>query len=161
VNFNLIKYFIIDLKSLENTESEIIESIFNFNRLYINTRIIILAESYDSQNSILNSLYEKRIYNIINSKESTDIGKELIKCLSNEGIQKKEAKKFEKIEEVKINNSKIAKLKEKVKHTRVKKEHIKENNTNRIDDTMHQTKGVYFFALLFRSNYQISKANLL
>ena len=41
INFNLIKYLVIDLNALTNSETEIIENIYNFSRLYKKTRIII------------------------------------------------------------------------------------------------------------------------
>ena len=100
VNFNLIKYFIIEMACLENSEEEIIESIYNFSRLHINTRIIILAQGFNNQSMLLNQLYEKGIYNIINSTDESEIEQQLIKALSETGIQKKDAQKFKKIEEI-------------------------------------------------------------
>ena len=67
VNFNLIKYLIIELSQLKNTEDEVINSIKYFKEMYINTRIIIIAKGYDNQNVILTNLYENSIYNIINA----------------------------------------------------------------------------------------------
>ena len=69
VNFKLIKYIIIELKSLKGTEENIINGISYFYEVYPNIRIIILASGYDEQNDILTNLYEKGIYNIINSVE--------------------------------------------------------------------------------------------
>lgn len=77
VNFKLIKYIIIDLKSLKGTEENIINSISYFYEVYPNIRIIILASGYDDQNEILTSLYEKGIYNIINLIELEEIKIEL------------------------------------------------------------------------------------
>ena len=53
INFNLIKYLVIDINSLINSETEIIENIYNFSRIYNKTRIIILAPNYNEQNIIL------------------------------------------------------------------------------------------------------------
>ena len=53
VNFNLVKYFVIDLKQIKNTEDEIINSIKYFKEMYVNTRLIIIAKGYDNQNIIL------------------------------------------------------------------------------------------------------------
>ena len=72
VNFNLIKHFIVDLSLLKNTETEIIESIYNFSKLYGKTRVIILATNYDEQNAVLTNLYDLGFYNIINEFD-TDI----------------------------------------------------------------------------------------
>jgi len=44
VNFNLIKYFIIEINCLEDKEDEIIESIYNFSRVFNRIRFIILAQ---------------------------------------------------------------------------------------------------------------------
>ena len=79
VNFKLIKYIIIDLKSLEGTKEEQINAICYFKELYPNIRIIIFASGYDEQNLILTSLYEKGIYNIINSNEVQIMKEELEK----------------------------------------------------------------------------------
>lgn len=66
VNFNLIKYLIIDLRILSNSETDIIESIYSFSKLYNKTRIIVLAPDYDEQNIILTNLYDLGFFNIIN-----------------------------------------------------------------------------------------------
>ena len=94
VNFKLIKYIIIDLKSLKGTEENIINSISYFYEVYPNIRIIILASGYDDQNEILTSLYEKGIHNIINSIELEEIKIELKKSLISDGLSKKDSKKF-------------------------------------------------------------------
>ena len=96
VNFKLIKYMIIDLKSLKGTEENQINAICYFKELYPTIRIIILANGYDEQNIILNSLYEKGIYNMINANKIEEVRMELEKCLSDEGISKKEAKNSKK-----------------------------------------------------------------
>ena len=110
VNFNLVKQFIIEIGCLEDSESEIIESICNFSKLHINTRIIILVQGIDNQSNLLTGLYDNGIYNIINEMDELEIERQLIKALSEEGIQKKEVKRFEKIEEIK--NKKIPKVKQ-------------------------------------------------
>ena len=101
VNFKLIKYIIIDLKSLKGTEENIINSISYFYEVYPNIRIIILASGYDDQNEILTSLYEKGIYNIINSAELEEIKIELKKSLISEGLSKKDSRRFKKTEIIK------------------------------------------------------------
>ena len=81
VNFNLVKYFIIELNNLDNTENEIIESIYKFNKLHSKIRIIILAQGLSDQSKLLNELYNNGIYNIINNSDNKKKKKELIKCL--------------------------------------------------------------------------------
>lgn len=131
VNFNLIKYFIIDVTCLDNSEDEIIESIYTFSRLYIKTRIIILAQGFDAQSNLLNKLYDKEIYNIIDSSDELQIEEQLLNALSDTGIQKKEVKRFEKIKEVKVKTSKLEKVKQ--------------------NSFIHQSRGVYFYALLLET----------
>ena len=167
VNFNLIKFFIIELKCLDNSENDIIETISNFNRLYLKTRIIILAQGFNNQSKILNELYDKEIYNIINSTDETEIEKEIIKALSENGITKREAKKFEKLEEVKQpKDNKFNKFKELIKQKgikdRKKKKEIKDINiqlpkTMEKEQIIHQSGGVYFFAILLEAMTRLVK----
>ena len=159
VNFNLIKYFIIELACLDNSEDEIIESIYNFSRLHIKTRVIILAQGFSDQSILLNRLYENEIYNIINSTDELEIENQLVKALSEMGIQKKDAQKFKKIEEVKIKNSKLDKLKQLIPSKKAVKSNIEEiqQAKTKIEDStqenisLHQSEGVYFFALLLEA----------
>lgn len=148
VNFNLVKYLIVDVSQLKNTEDEILKAIQYFKEIYCNTRIIVIAKGYDNQNIILTNLYENKIYNIINEIEEQQMKEQIIKSLSQTGIQEKEAKKFKKIEEVKVEKNKkyknlITKLKEKV----TRKGQVKKLKENR--QTPNQiNSSVYFFAIL-------------
>lgn len=155
VNFNLVKYFIIELSCLENEEKDIIQSIYTFSRLYNKTRIIILAQGLDNQSNILNELYNREIYNIINSNSETEITEEIIKCFSVEGIQKKEAKKFEKIEKVETKENKIEKVISFIKNKKIKEKQSDSDKQN--DIVIHQPKGVYFFALLLEAITRLTK----
>lgn len=144
VNFNLVKYLVIDLNSLTNSETEIIESIYNFSRIYTKTRIIILASNYNEQNIILTNLYDLGFYNIINEFEVDQIENKLNIALSETGIQKNEAKRFKKQVEVIQKESKIKKLANKVK-TNKKKENQKVKEASKTD---MPTNLVYLFSLL-------------
>lgn len=138
VNFKLIKYIIIDLKSIKGTEEKQLEDILSFNELYPNIRIIILASGYSEQNLVLTTLYEKGLYNIVNEK---DVFEKLKKSLSIEGISKRDAKKFKRVQETKIN--KYNKLKEKilqVKQTKYEREPQAQVNTS-----------VYFFTFFIKA----------
>ena len=156
VNFNLVKQFIIEIGCLEDSESEIIESICNFSKLHINTRIIILVQGIDNQSKLLTGLYDNGIYNIINEMDELEIERQLIKALSEEGIQKKEVKRFEKIEEIK--NKKIPKVKQN------KTVEIGKQNDRNIEQVapnqslmLEQPKGVYFFALILEAITRLIK----
>ena len=144
VNFNLVKYLVIDLNSLTNSETEIIESIYNFSRIYTKTRIIIFASNYNEQNIILTNLYDLGFYNIINEFEVDQIENKLNIALSETGIQKNEAKRFKKQVEVIQKESKIKKLANKVK-TNKKKENQKVKEASKTD---MPTNLVYLFSLL-------------
>ncbi len=145
VNFNLIKYLIIDLSQLKNTEDEVINSIKYFKEMYVNTRVIIIAKGYDNQNVILTKLYENSIYNIINTLDETQVKEEIKKSLSQEGLQEKDARKFKRIEVDKVDKKSkyhnfIAKLKERFK----RREKLNEN----IETQNQINSSVYFFAIL-------------
>lgn len=148
VNFNLIKYLIIDLSQLKNTEDEIIKAIQYFKEMYANTRIIVIAKGYDCQNVILTSLYENKLYNIINEIEEQQVKEGIIKCLSQTGIQEKDARKFKKIEEVKIEkNKKYKNLVSKLKEKLTKKEKVK-RSIEKIETPNQINSSVYFLAIL-------------
>ena len=134
VNFNLVKYLIVDVSQLKNTEDEIVKAIQYFKEIYCNTRIIVIAKGYDNQNIILTNLYENKIYNIINEIEEQQMKEQIIKSLSQTGIQEKEAKKYKNL---------ITKLKEKV----TRKGQVKKLKENR--QTPNQINSSdYFFAIL-------------
>lgn len=147
VNFKLIKYMIIDLKSLKGTEENQINAICYFKELYPTIRIIILANGYDEQNIILNSLYEKGIYNMINANKIEEVRMELEKCLSDEGTSKKEAKRFKKVEEVKT--KKTNKLKEIITKRKPEKSIGKVKSKNKPETPINTS--VYFFTLFIRA----------
>ncbi len=147
VNFKLIKYIIIDLKSLKGTEENIINSISYFYEVYPNIRIIILASGYDDQNEILTSLYEKGIYNIINSVELEEIKIELKKSLISDGLSRKDSRKFKRVEIIKAKKS--SKFRENITKLRVQDKERKSNNES-IEKTQVNSS-VYFFTLLIQA----------
>ena len=143
VNFKLIKYMIIDLNSLKGTEENKINSISYFKEVYPNIRVIILASGYDEQNIVLTTLYEKGIYNIINSDKIEQIKEELKKSLTISGITKKDSIKFKRTE---INKSKKnSRLKEKL----FKIQKIFDNKNK--EKTQVNNTSVYFFTLLIQA----------
>ncbi len=161
VNFNLIKYFIIEIDCLDNLEKEIIDSIYSFSRLHPKIRIIVLAQGIPNQSNLLNSLYSHGIYNIINSTDKLEIEKQLIKCLSKEGISKEEAKIFEKIEVVQEKNNKFTKVKIKIQNMinqLNKKIQIKNINLNeKIESRIHYSNNSVFFLIyeVLRAIYNV------
>ena len=149
VNFKLIKYIVIDLKSLKGTNEKKINSISYFSEIYPNIRIVILASGYENQNIILTNLYEKGIYNIINSENLKQVKEELKKALTLDGISKKESKRF-KVVKVKEKKSKKNKhfnkliMKKNNKKLNIKKNEIQVENTS-----------IYFFTLLIQAITQL------
>lgn len=155
VNFNLIKYFIVDLSMLSNSDTEIIESIYNFSKIYTKTRTIILAQNYDSQNIILTNLYDLGFYNIINEFEVEKVEEKLNIALSEKGIQRNESKKFKKKEEVIQKESKIKNLIDKVNFRMNKPKEIKKVNEEVKTDM--PSNSVYLFSLLLEAVTRIVK----
>lgn len=152
VNFNLIKHFIVDLSLLKNTETEIIESIYNFSKLYNKTRVIVLATNYDEQNAVLTNLYDLGFYNIINEFDTDIIEQKLITALSQNGLQKNDAKKFKKRVEVIKKENKTKDFFSKIK-TFIKSRNKKEE-VSRTDMPSNQ---VYLFSLLLEAITRLVK----
>lgn len=157
VNFNLIKYLIIELSQLKNTEDEVINSVKYFREMYVNTRIIIVAKGYDNQNVILTNLYEIGIYNIINALDEQQIKEEIKKCLSEEGLHAKDSRRFKKIEEEKVDKKSkcqnfIVKLKE-----RFIRKNKKEKLNKNIETQDQINSSVYFFYLLVETMTRLIK----
>ncbi len=155
VNFNLIKYFIIEINCLDNKDDEIIESISNFSRVFNRIRFIILAQGIDDQSYLLNQLYERGIYNIINLNTEQEIEEQLIKCLSENGMQSKDAKKFEKKQEIIVKEKPIEKIKKKVK-VHKKEDKPKAIKQEKMNLDMPSNK-VYLFSLLLEAITRLVK----
>lgn len=147
VNFNLIKYLVIDISALVNSDTEIIESIYNFSKLYTRARIIIIAAGYDCQNAVLTNLYDLGFYNIINDLEFA----EKLNIAIDTGLQKKDAKKFEKKVEVIQKESKFNKITDKLKQLRTNPKSKKETNMDM------PTNKVYLFSLLLEAVTRLVK----
>ena len=147
VNFNLVKYFVIELKQIKNTEDEIINSIKYFKEMYVNTRLIIIAKGYDNQNIILTTLYENRLFNIINNSDEQQIKVEIEKCLLGNGLQEKDAKRFKRIEEVKVDKKVKFNIIPKLKEKFANQEKVQKPSKN-IEAQNQINSSVYFFAVL-------------
>lgn len=147
VNFNLIKYLVIDISALVNSDTEIIESIYNFSKLYTRARIIIIAAGYDCQSAVLTNLYDLGFYNIINDLEFA----EKLNIAIDTGLQKKDVKKFEKKVEVIQKESKLNKITDKLKQLRTNPKSKKETNMDM------PTNKVYLFSLLLEAVTRLVK----
>ena len=149
INFNLIKYLIIDLSMLNNSKEEIIECIYEFSKLYTKARIILIASGYDEQDILLTNMYDLEFYNIINEVEREQI-KEKLNIALGDGIQKNDAKKFKKREEVKQKGSKIKKVISKIKINKLSKK-VKEESAD------IPSNKVYLFSLLLEAITRLVK----
>lgn len=149
VNFNLIKYLVIDISVLINSDTEIIESIYNFSKLYTRARIVIIATGYDCQNAILTNLYDLGFYNIINDLEL----EEKLNIALDTGLQKKDVKKFEKKVEVIQKESKFNKITDKLKQLKPNKKSKSKKETN----TDMPTNKIYLFSLLLEAITRLVK----
>lgn len=83
-NLSQFRFFIIDLKALKDNEIEIVEAITAFGIMY-SARIILFAEGFDGDSSLITKLIELGIYNIITSKEFEEIKEEMLECTSSDG----------------------------------------------------------------------------
>lgn len=149
VNFNLIKYLVIDISAVTNSDTEIIDSIYNFSKIYTRARIIIIAAGYDSQNAVLTNLYDLGFYNIINELE---IEEKLGIALDN-GLQKKDSKKFEKKVEVILKENNFSKIADKFKNLKFKKNSKKQKEVS----SDMPTNKVYLFSLLLEAVTRLVK----
>lgn len=137
VNFNVLRYFIIDLECILDLNN-FPKIISQLKIMYPKIRIIVMA-SYNNNYLLLEQLYQLKIYNIVNTDLVQNIEKQMLDALSEKGIQKKQVKRFdiqEQERKIKKNKQK-EKLKETI--TNIKKK-IKEEN-------IHEKSSVYFLFL--------------
>ncbi len=153
INFNLIKYLVIDLSMLKNSKEEIIECIYEFSKLYTKARIVFIASGYDDQDILLTNMYDLEFYNIINEVDKEQI-KEKLNIALGDGIQKNDAKKFKKREEVKQKESKVKEFISKIKIKGNKKETTKKEKENSVDMPSNR---VYLFSLLIEAITRLVK----
>lgn len=137
VNFNVIRYFVIDTNSITDTEN-LSKIISQLKIMYPTIRIIVIA-SYKDNSLLLEQLYQMQIYNLVDSDLEDTIEKQLLEALSDKGIQKKQVIMFDKKEQeniIKKNNRK------KVINNKIEKtiKFFKRGNT-------HKNNNVCFFLL--------------
>ncbi len=137
VNFNVLRYFIIDLECIIDLNN-FPKIISQLKIMYPKIRIIVMA-SYNNNYLLLEQLYQLKIYNIVDTDLVQNIEKQMLDALSEKGIQKKQVRRFDIQEQEK--KIKKNKQKEKLKYTttNIKKKIKKEN--------MHEKSNVYFLFL--------------
>ena len=87
-NLTHATHLIIDLSASNDTHDEIINAMNTLNKLYLQMRIIVLADSEKTSVELLRRMYDKGVYDIVR-----DIGSELEKCVL-KGKTAEEAKEF-------------------------------------------------------------------
>jgi hypothetical protein len=160
VNYNLVKFFIIDVSSISDKDDGIITTLYNFIRLYKRIRIILIFPQFENKLELLSNLLKQEIYNLITNTDN--LKNELLKCLSVEGKTKKDVQKFEIVQEVKEKSHKIKgfniKIVEKLSKSIRKQKFKKVNKQPKIKETkvVHHS-GVYFFELLLEAITRLIK----
>ena len=87
-----VRFFVIDLDCLSNTDVEIRDSICGMKRLNDKARIIVVALGRRSDDNLICSLINNGISNIVLSKDKEIAKQEIEKCMSESGRQKEEIK---------------------------------------------------------------------
>lgn len=137
VNFNVLRYFIIDLECIIDLNN-FPKIISQLKIMYPKIRIIVMA-SYNNNYLLLEQLYQLKIYNIVDTDLVQNIEKQMLDALSEKGIQKKQVRIFDKKEQEKILKKKENKKKLKFKTKNLINFVIKRNT--------HKSNNVYFFLL--------------
>lgn len=109
VNFNVIRYFVIDTNAIIDIEN-LSKIISQLKIMYPTIRIIVIA-SYKDKSLLLEQLYQMQIYNLVDSDSKDTMEKQLLDALSDKGIQKKQVIMFDKKAQeniIKKNNRKKA-----------------------------------------------------
>jgi len=114
-NLNSFKHIVIDIDGLADEESDIIDSLVAIKRMY-NVRITIVALGYVCNASILGMIFNEGIYNFVTANSSEEQEKELIQCLTGEGMQYKDAIKYR----ADIDNTKGKKILVKKEYSKLK-----------------------------------------
>ena len=137
VNFNVIRYFVIDTNSIIDIE-KLSKIIIQLKIMYPTIRIIVVA-SYKDNSLLLEQLYQMQLYNLVDVDSEDTIEKQLTEALSDKGIQKKQVIMFDKKEQEKITKKNSRK---KAINNRIKNiiQFFKRGNT-------HKNNNVCFFLL--------------
>ncbi len=81
-SLNNFTQLIIDISSITDTESQIIDTIVTLKTIYQSIRITILAIGYSEGNTLLSKLFSESIFNFVTAKDYFLQKEELIKCLT-------------------------------------------------------------------------------
>lgn len=88
-SLNHYSYVAIDLKALKDTESDILEAVIAFNKMF-SSRVIFYIEDVKNNQELIVKLIEEGIYNIVTSEEVETLKNEILKATSDLGMNKRE-----------------------------------------------------------------------
>ncbi|MCK8058411.1 MULTISPECIES: hypothetical protein [unclassified Fusibacter] len=90
-SLNHYSYLTIDIKALKDTESDILEAVIAFNKMF-SSRVIFYIEDVKNNQELIVKLIEEGIYNIVTSEEVETLKNEILKATSDLGMNKREIK---------------------------------------------------------------------
>lgn len=83
-----VKYFVIDIDCLQNTDKEIYDSICGMQYMTANARLIVVALGRTADDSLINALISRNICNIVMSNDEETAKNEIKECMSKDGRKK-------------------------------------------------------------------------
>jgi len=88
-SLNHYSYVAIDIKALKDTESDIMEAVIAFNKMF-SSRVIFYIEDVINNQQLIVKLIEEGIYNIVTAEEVKALKNEILKSTSDLGMSKRE-----------------------------------------------------------------------
>lgn len=85
------QYVIIDIQSLKDTESEIMEAVIAFKKMF-SSRIIFYVDDISSYQSLIQRRIDEGIYNIISGESVEELKQDILKSISDLGMTKRDIK---------------------------------------------------------------------
>lgn len=82
-----VKYFVIDIDCLQNTDKEIYDSICGMQYM-TDSRVIVVALGRNAEDSLINALISRNICNLVLSKDMETAKSEIEECMSKDGRTK-------------------------------------------------------------------------
>jgi len=150
-SFSHIKYVAIDHQALNDTDEELIEGILGFWAMY-DARIVYLAEGMKPGDELLSKLYAAGVKNFVTAEDPEEIRKEILECISPEGMSYEKAERF-KIQPIEEEpRPKVKRAKPKTESMKAEKEkeleqepldYVVVNKTTKLGlDTEQERKGI-------------------
>ncbi|HBV88453.1 MAG TPA: cobalamin biosynthesis protein CobQ [Desulfosporosinus sp.] len=122
-SFNHIRFIALDHQALNDTDEELMEGVLGFQAMY-DARIIYLAEGTKQGDELLSKLYDAGVRNFVTAVDPEEIKKEILECISPEGMSDKKAERFKiqpKIQSVEKPRTKVKQVKHQTESLKAKK----------------------------------------